>query len=54
MNVMYNSISEPFDLTNTARSVYDEVVFEKVKNVFKGSFAQLKSAKDLNTIFSQR
>nr|XP_027207800.1 poly(A) RNA polymerase gld-2 homolog B-like [Penaeus vannamei] len=46
----YLCIEEPFDLTNTARSVYDEEVFERVKKVFGDSFKLLAESKDLSTI----
>nr|CAD7414229.1 unnamed protein product [Timema cristinae] len=42
---------EPFDLTNTARSVYDRDVFESVKEVFMNSYNQLKKTKDIESIF---
>ncbi|XP_063235132.1 poly(A) RNA polymerase gld-2 homolog A-like [Bacillus rossius redtenbacheri] len=47
----YLCIEEPFDLTNTARSVYDRDVFEKVKHVFVKSFNHLKKTKKLESIF---
>ncbi|KAL7639026.1 UNVERIFIED_CONTAM: hypothetical protein RMT77_010560 [Armadillidium vulgare] len=49
----YLCIEEPFDLTNTARSVYDELVFEKVRNVFKDSCKLLKESKNLEVLFSK-
>ncbi|XP_059224181.1 poly(A) RNA polymerase gld-2 homolog B [Stomoxys calcitrans] len=44
-------IEEPFDLTNTARSVYDFETFERVKGVFVSSWRVLKDTLDLNSIF---
>ncbi|KAL7299969.1 hypothetical protein TKK_0007285 [Trichogramma kaykai] len=49
----YLCVEEPFDLTNTARSVYDLNVFEKIKEVFKQTHQQLEKTKDLNSIFSK-
>lgn len=33
--------TEPFDLTNTARSVYDPETFEKIVATFRDSYARL-------------
>ncbi|XP_075154293.1 uncharacterized protein LOC142227936 isoform X2 [Haematobia irritans] len=44
-------IEEPFDLTNTARSVYDFETFERVKGVFISSWQVLKDSLDLNSVF---
>lgn len=44
-------IEEPFDLSNTARSVYDVDVFEKVKNVFVISYNKLNETRELDSIF---
>lgn len=46
-------ISEPFDLTNTARSVYDNVIFEQIKAVFVRSSSTLHETMDLNSLFEQ-
>lgn len=43
-------IEEPFDLTNTARSVYDVDTFEHIKNVFQYSYKALYETKLLSTI----
>lgn len=48
----YLCIEEPFDLTNTARSVYDEAVFERVKKVFVDSYKLLNEKRDLSSILS--
>ncbi|KAM7346995.1 uncharacterized protein ACRADG_006689 isoform 2-T4 [Cochliomyia hominivorax] len=45
-------IEEPFDLTNTARSVYDSETFERVKAVFVASWRTLQETLDLNSVFS--
>uniref|UniRef100_A0A1B0GL72 Uncharacterized protein n=2 Tax=Lutzomyia longipalpis TaxID=7200 RepID=A0A1B0GL72_LUTLO len=44
-------IEEPFDLTNTARSVYDSDVFEKIKFIFMWSWKTLEATMDINAIF---
>lgn len=44
-------IEEPFDLTNTARSVYDVDIFEHIKHVFRRSFKTLLETKNLTSIF---
>ncbi|EDV45985.1 poly(A) RNA polymerase gld-2 homolog B [Drosophila erecta] len=45
------NIEEPFDLSNTARSVYDAPTFERVKAVFLVSARRLDHTLDLATIF---
>jgi poly(A) RNA polymerase GLD2 len=47
----FNTIEEPFDYTNTARSTYDWDIFSKIKNAFFQSWRRLNDAKDLNYIF---
>ncbi|CAG0894526.1 unnamed protein product [Darwinula stevensoni] len=47
-------IEEPFDHTNTARSVYDEKTFEGVLKVFRWSHDQLKKTQNLGSILSER
>jgi len=44
-------VTEPFDLTNTARSVYDRSVFERVKAVFQASYNNLKKTRNIESIF---
>lgn len=44
-------IEEPFDLTNTARSVFDADIFEQIKSVFSTSWRRLKDTNDLGSIF---
>jgi hypothetical protein len=43
---------EPFDLTNTARSVYDSEIFERIKEIFMVSWRILNKTNNLNTLFS--
>lgn len=43
---------EPFDLTNTARSVYDFETFARVKAVFVSSWRILQDTLDLQSIFT--
>lgn len=45
-------IEEPFDLTNTAHSVYDPEAFERIKSVFRSSHEALKELRNLDCIFS--
>ncbi|KAI8033205.1 hypothetical protein M5D96_014039 [Drosophila gunungcola] len=45
------NIEEPFDLSNTARSVYDYATFERVKAVFLASARRLDHTLDLATVF---
>ncbi|CAH1992040.1 unnamed protein product [Acanthoscelides obtectus] len=46
----YLCIEEPFDFTNTARSVYDLDVFRHIKNIITKSFDELTRTKMLNNI----
>ncbi|XP_034489413.1 poly(A) RNA polymerase gld-2 homolog B [Drosophila innubila] len=46
------SIEEPFDLSNTARSVYDNATFERVKATFVHSARRLEHTLDLASIFT--
>ncbi|KAL5005038.1 hypothetical protein ScPMuIL_018494 [Solemya velum] len=43
-------IEEPFDLSNTARSVYDENTFLRVKRVFYSSYTKLSRTRNAETI----
>lgn len=45
-------IEEPFDLTNTARSVYDYEIHEGVKGVFRTSYHYLNDTLDLDMLFT--
>lgn len=47
-------IEEPFDYTNTARSVYDVEVFQKIKYVFGQSYQQLQQTLDLKSILNEK
>lgn len=47
----YLCIEEPFDLTNTARSVYDPDVFARIKQIFDCTYQNLKEYHDLSRIF---
>ncbi|KPU79809.1 uncharacterized protein Dana_GF18072 [Drosophila ananassae] len=44
-------IEEPFDQTNTARSVYDSETFERIRAIFLASYRRLESTRNLNSIF---
>lgn len=46
-------IEEPFDFTNTARSVFDGDVFEQIKSTFATSWRMLKDNKNLNILFGE-
>uniref|UniRef100_A0A336KST5 CSON013906 protein n=1 Tax=Culicoides sonorensis TaxID=179676 RepID=A0A336KST5_CULSO len=45
-------IEEPFDLTNTARSVYDPEVFERIKVTFHSSWKLLSQNNRLDSVLS--
>ncbi|RVE40983.1 hypothetical protein evm_014366 [Chilo suppressalis] len=47
-------VEEPFDLTNTARSVYDPETFERIVNTFRESHARLHAALRLHAAWPQR
>lgn len=46
----YLCIEEPFDYTNTARSVFDLESFRHIKNIISASYEQLSCAKMLSSI----
>lgn len=46
----YLCIEEPFDLTNTARSVYDLEAFKRIRRVFYNSFKLLHETHDISCI----
>ncbi|XP_040156512.1 poly(A) RNA polymerase gld-2 homolog B [Anopheles arabiensis] len=46
-------IEEPFDFTNTARSVFDGDVFEQIKSTFATSWRMLKDSKSLSVLFGE-
>lgn len=47
-------IEEPFDLTNTARAVYDYTVFREIVNVFDRSNRCLKNSKSYEQLFTEK
>ncbi|CAH0588239.1 unnamed protein product [Chrysodeixis includens] len=47
-------VEEPFDLTNTARSVYDPETFEKIVNTFRESYKRLAAGLRLGDAWPQR
>ncbi|KAJ8687070.1 hypothetical protein QAD02_022864 [Eretmocerus hayati] len=49
----YLCVEEPFDHTNTARSVYDPSVFKLIKDVFKQTYKRLKKTNNLTSIFTR-
>jgi hypothetical protein len=51
--IQNSNFSEPFDLTNTARSVYDEEIFERIKQVFYTSWCCMRETLDLNSVFDE-
>jgi len=48
----YMCIEEPFEFTNTARSVYDRDVFDRIRGVFFASWQRLFLSNDLESLFS--
>ncbi|KAK6171975.1 hypothetical protein SNE40_018389 [Patella caerulea] len=49
----YLCIEEPFDLSNTARAVYDDYAFIRIRRVFRVSFHKLNQKKHIGAILSQ-
>jgi hypothetical protein len=49
--MLFQSV-EPFDRTNTARSVYDRDTFEKILGIFAASWKRLEEKGNLDSIFS--
>ncbi|EEB15987.1 polyA polymerase CID, putative [Pediculus humanus corporis] len=47
----YLCIEEPFDLTNTARAVYNAIRFQRIKKVFYESHKYLEKTRCLDSIF---
>ena len=45
--------TEPFDLTNTARSCYDASIFERIKSVFITSYHVLKETETFESLFAK-
>lgn len=50
----YMKIEEPFDLSNTARSVYEIYTFKEIRNIFKRTNLMLKSKKDYESVVRQK
>jgi len=48
----YLCIEEPFDRTNTARSVYDRDTFDKILGIFNLSYQRLLASRNLESIFT--
>lgn len=48
----YLSIEEPFDRTNTARSVYDKETFDRILSVFRISHYTLRQQRTLKSIIT--
>jgi len=44
-------IEEPYDRTNTARSVYDKNIFERIISIFEICWQRLDASQDLGSIF---
>ncbi|XP_030371632.1 poly(A) RNA polymerase gld-2 homolog A isoform X2 [Scaptodrosophila lebanonensis] len=44
-------IEEPFDQTNTARSVYDPETFDRIRAIFQACYRRLESTRNLDSIF---
>ncbi|GFO36881.1 poly(a) RNA polymerase gld-2-like protein a [Plakobranchus ocellatus] len=53
MQWKYLNIEEPFEGSNTARSVYDLHVFTRIMRVFKASYSFLEKSRDLEAILSR-
>ncbi|XP_058130528.1 poly(A) RNA polymerase gld-2 homolog A-like [Anopheles ziemanni] len=49
----YLSIEEPFNRTNTAKSVHNGYVFEQIKFALAASWRTLEDTQDLNDIFAE-
>ena len=47
-------VSEPFELTNTARSVYNGSVFAKILQVFEKSANALRKSRSLSSLFKDK
>jgi len=48
------AIEEPFDLTNTARSVYDDDEFERIVRVFRRSYFTIEKTKSFSSILNEQ
>lgn len=47
-------VEEPFDLSNAARSVFDEYVFKHIKHVFRESNIVYKKSQDMSKLFKEK
>ena len=47
------SIEEPFNLSNTARSVFDPFIFEHVRQIIRKSYSVLRQKRDVNAVLTQ-
>lgn len=52
--VLFHFFLEPFDLTNTARSVYDDDEFERILRVFRRSYFTIEKSKTFSSILSEQ
>ncbi|CAF1068057.1 unnamed protein product [Adineta steineri] len=48
------AIEEPFDLSNTARSVYDDDEFERIIRVFRRSYFTIEKTKTFSSILTEQ
>jgi poly(A) RNA polymerase GLD2 len=48
------AIEEPFDFTNTARSVYDDDEFERIVRVFRRSYFTIEKSKSFSSILTEQ
>lgn len=53
INIYFVLFTEPFERTNTARSVHNLSVFIQIKEVIGKSYNKLKKTKLLDSIFCQ-
>jgi hypothetical protein len=49
-----NILLEPFDLSNTARSVYDDDEFERIIRVFRRSYFTIEKSKSFSSILTEQ
>jgi len=47
-------VVEPFDLSNTARSVYDDDEFERIIRVFRRSYFTIEKSKSFSSILTEQ
>jgi hypothetical protein len=52
MNIYF--LLEPFDLSNTARSVYDDDEFERIIRVFRRSYFTIEKSKSFSSILTEQ